>query len=41
VGPPRPSIRAIDLDDERPCLTELPSEAGTIGAGALKSTTAV
>ena len=41
VGPPRPSIRAIDLDDEHPCLTELPSQAGTIAAGALKSTTAV
>jgi hypothetical protein len=35
VGPPRPSIRAVDLDDEDPCLTQLSSQAGTIGAGAL------
>jgi hypothetical protein len=37
VGPPRPSIRAVDLSDEHPCLTQLSSQAGTIGAGALSA----
>ena len=37
MGPPRPSIRAVDLDDEHPCLTELSSQPGTIGAGALNA----
>ena len=32
---PRPSIRAVDLDDKYPCLTEMPSQDGTVGAGAL------
>jgi hypothetical protein len=35
VCPPRPSIRAVDFDDEDPCLTEMPSQPGTVGAGAL------
>ena len=37
MGPPRPSIRTIDLDDEHPCLTEMSSQPGTVGAGALNT----
>ena len=37
MGPPRPSIRAVDLDDEHPCPTELWSQRGTVGAGALNT----
>ena len=37
MGPPRPSIRAVDLDDEHPCLTEMSSQAGTVGAGTLNA----
>src|SRR4029453_5280519 len=33
VGTPRPSIRAVDLDDEYPCLPEMPSQRGTEAAG--------
>ena len=37
MGPPRPSIRAIDLDEEDPCLAEMSSQRGTVGAGALNA----
>jgi hypothetical protein len=37
VGPPRPSIRAVDLDDEHPRLTELSGQCDTVGAGALNT----
>ena len=37
MGPPRPSIWTVDLDDEHPCLTELSSQPGTVGAGALNA----
>jgi hypothetical protein len=35
MGPPRPSIRAVSLDAEHPCLTEMSSQPGTVGAGSL------
>jgi hypothetical protein len=35
VGPARPSIRAIDLNDEDPRLTEMSSQRGTVGASTL------
>lgn len=37
MGPPRPSIRAVDLDDEHPCLAELSGQRGTVDAGALNT----
>ena len=37
MGPPRPSIRAVDFDDGYPCLTEMSSQRGTVGAGALNA----
>jgi hypothetical protein len=33
----RPSIRAVDLDEEDPCLAEMSSQRGTVGAGALNA----
>lgn len=37
VGPARPSIRSVDLDNEHPCLTEMSSQRGAVGAGALNA----
>ena len=37
MGPACPSIQAVDLDDEHPCLAELSGQRGTVGAGALNA----
>jgi hypothetical protein len=35
LRPPGPSIRSVDLDDERTCFAEMSSERDTVCAGAL------
>ena len=35
MRPPGPSIRSVDLDDERTGFAEMSSERDTVGAGAL------
>ena len=37
MRPPGPSIRSVDLDDERTCFAEMSSQRGTVGAGALNA----
>jgi hypothetical protein len=37
VGPALPSIRPVDLDNEHPCLAEMSSQRGAVGAGALNA----